>query len=89
MIKDPYLKEIFPKPPMVAYRRTQSLKDLLIRAKLTKPNQRSSRHLKGMKKCLQPSCACCPFVSEGTKLKNNNSQYTANISSEQLVNLRT
>ena len=81
MIKDPYLKEIFPKPPMVAYRRTQSLKDLLIRAKLTKPNQRSSRHLKGMKKCLQPSCACCPFVSEGTKLKSNNSQYTANISS--------
>ena len=81
MVKDPYLKEIFPKPPMVAYRRTKSLKDLIVRAKLPSVNPRSSRHLEGMKKCNKPRCSCCSFVTEGTKLKSSHSTYTANISS--------
>ena len=34
---DPRLKEVFPKPPMVAYRRPPSLREKLIRAKVPPP----------------------------------------------------
>ena len=33
MISDPYLKQVFSKPPMVAFRRTQNLRSKLIKAK--------------------------------------------------------
>ena len=42
MVKDPYLKEIFDKPPMVAFRRPKSLRDMLVRAKLPENNPRKS-----------------------------------------------
>ena len=49
---DPSLKEVFPKPPMVAYKRPPTIGDKLIRSKVPKlQNRRSSRQLKGMKKC--------------------------------------
>ncbi len=45
---DPRLKEVFPKPPMVAYRRPPSLREKLIRAKVPQPpdpNIRPKREL--------------------------------------------
>ena len=63
MVKDPYLKEIFDKPPMVAFRRPKSLRDMLVRAKLPENNPRKSvRNKNGMKKCQK--CVICPFVNE-------------------------
>ena len=32
MTKDPYLKQVFPSPPMVAFRRAKNLKDKLVKA---------------------------------------------------------
>ena len=53
MIQDPRLKEIFPKPPLVAYKRPPNIKDKLIRAKVPKQNcPKPKRNLPGMKKCL-------------------------------------
>ena len=49
---DPRLKEVFPKPPMVAYRRPP--REKLIRAKVPPPpypNTRPNRDCKGIKKC--------------------------------------
>lgn len=65
---DPKLKEIFPKPPMVAYRRPPTIKDKLIHSKLPEQrNRRSLRQLKGMKKCLK--CVNCSYVKEGKIVK--------------------
>ena len=66
---DPSLKEIFPKPPMVAYKRPPTIGDKLIRSKVPKlMNRRSQRQIKGMKKCL--NCVNCPYVIEGKVVKS-------------------
>ena len=67
---DPRLKEAFPKPPMVAYRRPPSLREKLIRAKVPPPpdpNTRPKRDCKGMKKC--GNCSTCDYVQEGKEVK--------------------
>ena len=65
MVKDPYLKQVFPKPPMVAFRRAKNLKDKLIRAKVPPiPPMRPKRIIKGMSSCNKPLCETCPFVKK-------------------------
>ena len=67
---DPSLKEIFPKPPIVAYKRPPTIGDKLIHSKVPKQNNRRSlRQVKGMKKCL--NCANCPYVKEGKVVKKS------------------
>ena len=63
MTQDPYLKEVFPAPPMVAFRRAKNLKDKLIKAKVPPtPQKREKRKINGMKPCNKPNCETCPFV---------------------------
>ena len=62
LTEDPAMKQIFPHPPMVAYRRLKSLRDKLVKAKVPNPPTRSPRELKGMSKCTRVSCVTCPFV---------------------------
>ena len=38
MTADPYLKELFPDPPMVAYGRAKNLKEKLVRARVPPPS---------------------------------------------------
>ena len=78
MCKDPYLKKIFPKPPMVAYRRQPNLKDKLIRAKVPEVASRPTRILKGMRKCNKP-CPVCPFIQEGKFVKSTKSDQIVEI----------
>ena len=70
MIKDPYLKKVFPAPPMVAYRRAKNLRDKLVKAKVPPPATRKKRQLAGMKPCNRSGCEVCPFVRKGKELKN-------------------
>ena len=52
MKQDPYLAEVFPLPPLVAYKRPPNIKDKLIRAKVPEqPPLRPKRNLTGIKKC--------------------------------------
>ena len=69
---DSYLADVFPKPPMIAYRRPENLRDKLVRAKLSKPSKYQTRRKLGMKKCGKPFCDLCPFVKEGNKVKMRN-----------------
>ena len=69
MTKDPYLKKVFPEPPMVAYRRAKNLRDKLVKAKLPPPAARKKRQLPGMRKCNKSGCEVCPFVRKGAELK--------------------
>ena len=49
---NPELKETFPLPPLVAYKRPANLREKLIRAKVPKPvPSRPKRTFKGMIKC--------------------------------------
>ena len=70
MTQDPYLKEVFPQPPMVAFRRAKNLKDHLIRAKIPPvPPLRPKRIVNGMTACNKPLCETCPYVQKLQKFK--------------------
>ena len=77
--QDNYLAEVFPQPPLTAFRRQNNLRDYLIRAKV--PKQRShhpQRKMNGMKKCNTNECTACPFIAEGKTVKIGNKKWTIN-----------
>ena len=63
---NPYLSEVFPEPPMVAFKRQKNVRDYTIRSKVPPPPQRPRRNIKGMTKCGK-SCLACPYIKEGKK----------------------
>ena len=84
---DSALKETFPKPFLVAYRRPANLREKLIRAKLPKPlSSRPKRSKKGMKKCHKKSdfaeCPSCPFVNETKVVKSTANNFSVEINTE-------
>ena len=47
---DPYLKQVFPEPPVRRYKRPKNIREYLIRAKLPPPNEkRQTKAFKGKK----------------------------------------
>ena len=64
--EDPELKKIFPKPPLVAYKRDQNLSDVLVRATFressTPPKQ------PGNQPCHRPKCLTCPYIDPSLTL---------------------
>ena len=48
---DNHLKEVFPKPPLVAFRRNKNIREMVIKAKVTSSVFRASRTQVGLKKC--------------------------------------
>ena len=72
------MQEVFPEPPLVAFKRQKNVKDYVIRAKVPPPtNLRPKRILKGMKKCGK-SCPACPYVKEGKEIQNNQTKWVIN-----------
>ena len=68
MIMDPEMKENFPKPPLVAYKRPQTIRNKLIRAKLPSRNVKPKRIINGMHKC-KKNCKICPYVKTNKTIK--------------------
>ena len=68
MTQDPYLKEVFPEPPLMAFKRQKNIKDFLVRAKVPANKTRPQRNLRGMKKSTM-QCNACPYIKEGTEIK--------------------
>ena len=67
--QDQYMKEVFPEPPLTAYRRQKNLKYLLIRARVPPPlRAHSQRKKRGMSKC-GLNCTACPYIKQGSKIK--------------------
>ena len=68
----PHLKEVFPAPPMPAYRQPDNLRKLLCKSKLFPVSR--AEHLKraahkqapGWKKCGKP-CKVCPYTMDNTQ----------------------
>ena len=67
MTREKRLKEIFPKPPMVAYQQHSNLRSQLVRAKL--PNGENNRKTIGMKKCIK-GCSVCSYLKDTKHIKS-------------------
>ena len=77
MVQDPYLKEVFPEPPLIAFRRQKNIREFLIRAKVPPVPSRPKRALPGMKKCGR--CLACSYVKTGKNIKSTSSNFTAEL----------
>jgi hypothetical protein len=77
MTTDKNMLEVFPKPPMVAFRQPPNLKSLLCRAKLPS-NQKQKRIILGMKPCRNP-CNTCPYVSTTKVAKSSQTKEVINL----------
>jgi hypothetical protein len=68
---DPYLKEVYPEVPLVAYGRPTNIREYLIRAKLPPKNRSNpSRQLKGMTK-RKNTCLTFSYILEVKNVKQN------------------
>ena len=64
--EDSRMARIFPKPSVVAYKRSKNLKDLLVRAKVS-TSRKSKRNLKGYHRCGRgffKMCVTCSHIPE-------------------------
>ena len=57
-------KQVFPHPPVIAYKRNASLRDLLVHSELPQ-NKPSNQQPAGIHKCNHPRCLTCSFLQEG------------------------
>ena len=80
MTQDPYMAEVFPEPPLVAYTRPKNIRDFLIRARLpSKTRQR--RKITGMKRCKE-NCIICPYVNSCKSVKSTHTVTVAPLTKE-------
>ena len=82
MVQDPHLKEIFPKPPLVSYRRQKNIRETVIRAAVPPPPKREQRKRHGMTKCNKAKCVTCSYVKVGKSIKSNANNFTVDINCE-------
>jgi hypothetical protein len=74
--RDKYLAEVFPSPPLTAFRRQPNIRSHLIRAAVAKSIDRyPQRNQWGMKKCNRSNCTACPYIREGKNLTINGTQW--------------
>ena len=74
--RNKYLAEVFPSPPLTAYRRQPNIRSHLIRAAVAKgPGRYPTRSQWGMKKCNKPHCNACPYIKEGKNITINGTQW--------------
>ena len=69
--------KIYPEPPMIAYKQTPNLKNVLCRAKLPS-NKHPKRRLCGMKACHKP-CNVCPYICTTKTFTSNHTKQTFNL----------
>jgi hypothetical protein len=81
--RDPKLQEVFPDPPLVAYKVAPNRRAKLIRAKVPPvPRTRPSRAKPGMKRCAKPRCPACPYVQPGLTFSATATNYRADLTTE-------
>ena len=80
MTQNPHMKSVYPKPPMIAFKRPRNLKDVLVKAKVPPPpKQRPTRVKPGMHKCNSWKCSICPFVKPQKEIKATHSDCKVSI----------
>ena len=76
---DPYLKQVFPLPPLIAYRRPKNIRDLVIKARIPPVYIRPTRTQAGYKKCTNVSCLTCPYSKPGKLIKATASEFKTEV----------
>ena len=76
--KNRYLSEVFPAPPLTAYKRQPNLRSMIIKATVTKANRYPKRNKKGMHKCNRQDCTACPYICETKEVKINGVRWKIN-----------
>ena len=71
---DDDLKDLFPQPPLVAYRRDVNLRDLLVHSRLL--SSRGNSLAPGTHPCGTPGCHVCRHVSSITSIKGPKGEFT-------------
>ena len=80
MTQDPKLKEVFPDPPLIAYKRQKNLRQVLIRAKVPPESKRPKRELLGMRKCMKD--VYCNYIMVGDYVRSTASSYKHQITTK-------
>ena len=81
--RDPKLQEVFPAPPLVAYKVAPNLRSKLIRAKVPPaPTTRPRRRKQGMKRCNKPGCPACPYIQPGPTFKAKATNHAVDLNAE-------
>jgi hypothetical protein len=81
--QDPKLQEVFPDPPLIAYKVAPNLKSKLVRAKIgPAPPTRPRRSRPGMRKCGKPGCSVCPYIQPGQTFQATATNYKVPLTSE-------
>ena len=70
---DPRLSQIFPKPPLIAYKRDQNLRDHLVHARVKSEVQVASRP--GTTPCNRPKCLTCQYVNPASVIVGPKSSF--------------
>ena len=83
----PHMTTIFPKPPLIAYKRPMNIRDKLIRAKVPPKTTRPKRIKSGMSKCNKP-CSICPYVNQQKVVKSSVTNVTVQLSKHHTCNDR-
>ena len=77
--RNKYLGDVFPSPPLTAYKRQPNIRSHLIRAAVAKgPGRYPQRNKKSMTKCNEPNCSACPYIKEGKEIKINGVSWKIN-----------
>ena len=81
--RDPKLEEVFPHPPLVAYRVAPNLRSKLVRAKVPPaPATRPRRTVPGMRRCGKAACSACPYIQQGKTFRAKSTHYSVDITCE-------
>ena len=65
---DPYITVVFPKPPLIAYKRQRHIGDIIIKFQVP-TEQQQRQNLNGIEMCL--ICPICPFIKEAKGIKQD------------------
>ena len=57
--KNRYLSEVFPNPPLAAFKRQPNIRSMVIRANVSKAKKYPTRYQRGMTKCNTQKCTAC------------------------------
>ena len=81
--RDPKLQEVFPAPPLVAYKVAPNLRSKLVRAKVpSTPAARPRRRIPGMRRCGKSGCPACPYIQPGQTFKAEATNHTVDLHTE-------
>ena len=77
--RDKYLGDVFPSPPLTAFKRQSNIRSYIIRAAVSKgPRRYPQRKQRSMTKCNDQYCTACPFIKEGKEVKINGEPWRIN-----------